>query len=110
MVRLAESRDHLAFDESAAMGALGSESLLVVARAIVVAVFAEEAALREGRLTDAALEAADVEVLVLHPEHFSRALLLTALTVRLPCKDKRKRDGAAIDSTNLSWTSWTYKQ
>ena len=91
VVRLAQRRHHLAFDESAAMGALGAEPILVVPRAVVVAVFAKESSLSQRALANAALEAVDVEVLVLHPEHFTGALLLAGLTLRFPCKYLRRK-------------------
>ena len=82
VVRLAESGDHFPLDEAAAMGALGAEALLVVTRAVVVAVLAEEAALGERRLANAAFEARDVEVFLLDAQHLARALLLARLAVR----------------------------
>lgn len=99
MVRLAESGDHFPLDEAAAMGALGAEALLVVTRAVVVAVLAKEAALRERRLANAALEARDVEVSVLHAQHLSRALLLARLAVRFTCSRTR---GIIISSIHSS--------
>lgn len=65
------------------MGALGAEAILVVPRAIILAVFAEESTLGQRSLTDAAFEALDVEVLVLDAQHLTRALLLAALALRL---------------------------
>ena len=82
VVRLAESADHFPLDEAAAIGALGAEAFLVVARAVVVAIFAEEAALRERRVANVAFEARNVEVLLLDAQHLARALLLARLTVR----------------------------
>ncbi len=83
MVRLPQSGDHFPLDEESAMGALGAETVLVISRAVVVAVFAEETALGQRILADAAFEAADVEVLVLDAQHLSGAFLLATLTLRL---------------------------
>lgn len=66
------------------MGALGAEAILVVPRAIILAVLAEESTLGQRCLTDATFEALDVEVLVLDAQHLTRALLLATLTLRLP--------------------------
>lgn len=81
VVRLAERGHHFALDEAAAMGALGAEAVLVVPRAEVGAVLAEEAALGERRVAHGAFEARDVEVLVLHAEHLAGALLFARLAV-----------------------------
>lgn len=83
MVRLPQSGDHFPFDEASAMRTLGAETVLIIPRAIVVAVFAKEASLCQRILADAALETLDVEIFVLHAKHLARAFLLAALTMRL---------------------------
>ncbi len=79
VVGLAESADYLTLDELEADVALGAVEILVALGAVVVAVLAEEAApgQRVGAL--AALEAVNVEVLVLNAQHLARDLLLAGL-------------------------------
>ena len=89
MVSFAKSGDHFPFDETAAVCALGTESVLVVASAIVIAILAKESSLGQRIGTHSALEALDMKVLVLHSKHLARALLLASLTLRLTC-NKRK--------------------
>lgn len=84
VVRVAERRHHLALHVLVADGAFGAELALVVGRAVVGAVLAEEPALRQRVAAHFALEAGDVEVLVLHAQHLPGAFLLAALAVRLP--------------------------
>lgn len=84
VVRVAEGSHHLALHVLAAHGALGAELPLVVRRAVVGAILAEEAALGQRVAAHFTLEASDVEVLVLHAQHLSGAFFLTALAVRLP--------------------------
>jgi hypothetical protein len=69
------------------MRAFGSETILIVPRAIILAVFAKESALSQRLLTDSTFETLDVEVLVLDTQHLTRALLLTTLTLRLACNN-----------------------
>ena len=83
MVRLPQSGDHFPLDEQSAMRTLGAETVLVISCAVVVAVFAEESALGQRILADAAFKALDVEVLVLDAQNLARALLLATLTLRL---------------------------
>ena len=57
--------------------------------AVVGALAGEEAPLREAGVALGALEAADVEVLVLHAQHLAAALLLARLAEGLPCNTMR---------------------
>lgn len=90
MVRLAQSGDHFPFDESSAMRTFGAETVLVVFRAIVFAIFTEETALSQRIVADATFEARDVEVLVLDAEHLAGAFLLATLTLRFACQTNTK--------------------
>lgn len=83
VVGLSEGGDNLALDKPLAGGAFGSEQLLVVFGTVIAAVLAEESSLRQRVVAHAALEAACVEVFVLHPQHLARALLLAAFALCL---------------------------
>lgn len=74
MVGVAERGHDLALHVLVAGGAARAERALVVLRAVVVAVLAEEAALGERGGARAAREARRVEVLVRHAQHLAAAL------------------------------------
>lgn len=84
VVGVAEGGNHLPLHVLVADGALGAKLALVVRRAVVRAVLAEEATLGQRVATYFALEAGDVEVLVLHAQNLPGTFLLAALAVRLP--------------------------
>ena len=89
MISFAKSGDHFPFDEKAAVSALGAETVLVVACAVVVSFLAEEASLGQRVGADAAFEALNVKVLVLYSKHLTRALLLASLTLCLHCNKQK---------------------
>ena len=85
VVSVAERGDDFALDVLVAGGAARAERALVVLRAVVVAVLAEEAAAREGRGARAAREARRVEVLVRHAQHLAAALAAARRAHHLAC-------------------------
>lgn len=95
VVRVAHRLHHLALDVQLACGALGPVALLVVGRAVVLAVLAEEAAGRQRLVARGALEARLVEVFVGDAQHLARAFLRALGTVylRFACDVRCGMDG-----------------
>lgn len=83
MVGFSEGGDNLPLNKPLAGRAFGSEQLLVVLGTVIATVLAEESSLRQRFVADATLEAACVEVFVLHPQHLARTLLFAAFALCL---------------------------